>query len=187
MARLDQLLASYRRYAALPRRPHLPLSQRVWFLVYPPEDERRLTHRLAEFELASREAGLAWRRLDLTGAFADWLDTFEDEDEKAACLADPDIVEDYARPGFRDFLGERLQAGLAEVPASEAERTVFALTGLMELYDFIHVSDVLDALDNSYPGVLLVFFPGEREGNTYRFLGARTGWNYLAIPILAES
>jgi hypothetical protein len=57
----------------------------------------------------------------------------------------------------------------------------------MELYDFIHVSDVLDALDNSYPGVLLVFFPGEREGNTYRFLGARTGWNYLAIPILAES
>ena len=32
--------------------------------------------------------------------------------------------------------------------------------------------------------VLLVFFPGEREANTYRFLGARDGWNYLAVPIL---
>ncbi len=186
MARLDQLLASYRRYVALPRQPHLPLDQRIWFLVYPPEDERRLTSRLAEFELATRDAGLMWRRLDLTGAFADWLDTF-DEDEKAACLADPDIVEDYARPGFRDFLCARLQAGLARMPEAEAGRTVFALTGLMELYDFIPVAEVLEALDGSFPGVLLVFFAGEREGNTYRFLGARTGWNYLAIPILAES
>ena len=187
MARLDQLLASYRRYAALPRQPYLPLSQRIWFLVYPPEDERRLTNRLAEFELATRDAGLVWQRLDLIGAFADWLDTFQDEEEKAACLADPDIVEDYARPGLRDFLCARLQAGLARTPEAEAGQTVFALTGLMELYDFIHVSEVLDALDGSFPGVLLVFFPGEREGNTYRFLGARTGWNYLAIPILAES
>ena len=183
MARLDHLLANYRRYVALPRQPHLPLDQRIWFLVYPPEDERRLTSRLAEFELATRDAGLVWQRLDLTGAFADWLDSFDDE-EKAACLADPDIVEDYARPGFRDFLCARLQTGLA--PTAEAGRTVFALTGLMELYDFIHVSEVIEALDGAFPGVLLVFFPGEREGNSYRFLGARTGWNYLAIPILAE-
>ena len=187
MARLDQLLASYRRYAALPRQPHLPLSQRVWFLVYPPEDERRLANCRTEFELATCDAGLVWQRLDLSGAFADWLDTFDDEDEKAACLANPDIIEDYARPGFRDFLCARLQTGLAQAPAAEAERTVFALTGLMELYDFIHVSDILDALDCPFPGVLLVFFPGEREGNTYRFLGARTGWNYLAIPLLAEA
>jgi hypothetical protein len=33
----------------------------------------------------------------------------------------------------------------------------------------------------------MIFFPGEREGNTYRFLGARDGWDYLAVPILAES
>jgi hypothetical protein len=64
--------------------------------------------------------------------------------------------------------------------------TVFALSGLMELFDFIHVSTVIEALDNGFPGVLALFFPGEREGNTYRFLGARTGWNYLAVPILSE-
>jgi len=32
-------------------------------------------------------------------------------------------------------------------------------------------------------GRLLVFFPGEHEGNSYRLLDARDGWNYLAIPI----
>ena len=58
----------------------------------------------------------------------------------------------------------------------------------MELYDFVHVSTVVEALEaHRFPGVLLLFFPGEREGSTYRFLGARTGWDYLAIPILAEN
>jgi hypothetical protein len=30
---------------------------------------------------------------------------------------------------------------------------------------------------------LLVFFPGEQEGNTYRLLDAQNGWGYLATSI----
>jgi hypothetical protein len=30
-----------------------------------------------------------------------------------------------------------------------------------------------------------VFFPGSREGNVYKLLDAREGWNYLATPITA--
>jgi hypothetical protein len=56
----------------------------------------------------------------------------------------------------------------------------------MELYDFLHVSELIDALEPLLPGFLLVFFPGVKEGNSYRFLDARTGWNYLAVPILPE-
>jgi len=56
----------------------------------------------------------------------------------------------------------------------------------MELYDLLHVSEVIEALDHSFSGILAVFFPGEREGNTYRFLAARTGWDYLAVPILSD-
>jgi len=186
MSRLDQLLASYRRHVAMPLRPGLPLSQRVWFLVYSPDDERRMISRIGEFELATREVGLDWKQLDLTNAFANWMDTFE-KDEREQCLADPALVEDYASPGFRDFLAGRIQEASGAVPGGQAERTVLALTGLMDLYDFVHVSTVIDALDNQFPGVLLVFFPGEREGNTYRFLGARIGWDYLATPILAEN
>ena len=186
MSRLDQLLASYRRHVAMPLRPGLPLSQRVWFLVYAPEDERRMISRFGEFELVTREAGLDWKQLDLTNTFADWMDTF-DAEEREQCLADPELVEDYANPGFRDFLARRIQESVSAIAEGKAERTVVALAGLMDLYDFVHVSAVIDALDNRFQGVLLVFFPGEREGNTYRFLGARVGWDYLATPILAEN
>jgi hypothetical protein len=34
-------------------------------------------------------------------------------------------------------------------------------------------------------GRLLVFFPGSRDGNVYKLLDAREGWNYLATPITA--
>ncbi len=186
MARIDQLLASYRRHVSLTPRGNLPLSQRVWFVVYPPEDERRMVNRIPEFEIATRDAGLDWRRLDLTGAFADWMDTF-DPDERKDTLADPDIVETYADPGFLDFLGERIRHALESVPEADAIHTVFAVSGLMDLYDFVHVSEVLGTLDDHLKGIVLLFFPGEREGNTYRFLGARTGWNYLATPILTEA
>jgi len=186
MARIDQLLASYRRHVSLAPRGNLPLSQRVWFVVYPPEDERRMVNRIPEFEIATRDEGLDWRRLDLTGAFADWMDTFDPE-ERRDCLAEPEIVESYADPGFLDYVGDRIRRGLEAVPAADAEHTVFAVSGLMDLYDFVHVSEVLGTLDDHLRGIVLLFFPGEREGNTYRFLGARTGWNYLATPILAEA
>jgi len=186
MSRIDQLLASYKRHVALPLRLNLPISQRVWFLVYPPEEERRLANRLGAFELITREAELYWCRADLSGAFADWIDTYEVE-ERDRILADSELVESYASPGFTDFVVQRLTKAALAVPTNRADRTVFAATGLMELYDFIHVSTVVDALGRHFPGILLVFFPGAREGNTYRFLDARTGWDYLAVPILAES
>jgi hypothetical protein len=186
MARIDQLLASYRRHVSLTPRGNLPLSQRVWFVVYPPEDERRMVNRIPELEIATRDAGLGWRRLDLTGVFADWMDTFE-PDERRDILAEPDIVESYADPGFLDYVGDRIRRELEAVPAADAAHTVFAVSGLMDLYDFVHVSEVIGTLDDQLRGILLLFFPGEREGNTYRFLGARTGWNYLATPILTES
>lgn len=184
MARIDQLLSSFKRHVALPLRSGLPLSQRVWFVVYPPEDERRLAPRLPEFELATRDAGLGWTRIDLAGTFAEWLDSRDDKDE---IVADPELVETYAESGFLALLKGRIEEMIGHRESAEAERTVFALTGLIELYDFVHVSSVIDAVDKKFPGVLLVFFPGERQGNTYRFLGARDGWDYLALPILPES
>lgn len=187
MSRLDHLIQSYRRHAAIPLKQGLPVAERIWFLVYPPEEERRLRTRLAEFEIATKDAGLAWTEIELTGSFASWLDSFADAEERDATMAVPAIVEDYADPHYRDFLAQQIRAAVAATPLVELDRTVFAVTGLMELYDFIHVSDVMESLGKEVRGVLLIFFPGEREENTYRFLGARTGWDYLATPITAES
>lgn len=186
MTRLDQLLTNYRRHASLAPRANVPLSQRIWFVVYPPEEERRMVNRIPEFEIATRDEGLNWRRIEFAGAFADWMDTFDTE-ERSSCLSDPDVVENYADPGLIKFLCEKIHSEIRSIPEATVRSTVFAVSGLMELYDFVHVSDVLGALDKTLPGILLVFFPGEREGNTYRFLSARTGWDYLATPILADN
>lgn len=187
MSRIDQLVQSYRRHAEIPLKQNVTAAERTWFVVYSPEEERRLRCRVAEFEIVTKDCGLFWHEIDFSRAFGMWLDTFDDAEERASILATPSIAEDYARPGFHDYLACMIRKAVAAVPASEIERTVFALTGLMELYDFIHVSEVMDALGKDPRGVLLVFFPGEREENTYRFLGARTGWDYLATPITADS
>jgi hypothetical protein len=186
MNRIDHLLANYRRHVSMPLRAGLPFPQRVWFLVYPPEEERRVQVKRGEFELATQDQGLEWVPIDLTGSFAAWMDTL-DEEEREACLADPEVVEHYAATGFKAHLGQRITDCLKAIPTGQAAHTVVALFGLMDLYDFIHVSVVINDLGKDFPGVLLVFFPGERHANTYRFLGARHGWDYLAVPILAEA
>lgn len=187
MSRLDQLEESYRRHVAIPLRSGLPLAQRIWFLVYAPEDERRLQNRLTEFEIATTDAGLSWKEIDLDGSYAAWIDeSYSDEEERKTVLSDRDLAEDYANPGLRDFLVERIRATIATVPGEEVDSTVFAIHGLMELYDFIHVSEVMEELGREIRGVLLLFFPGARQGNSYRFLEARDGWDYLATPITAD-
>ena len=185
MARLDTLLANYKRHLSVPLRQGLPLSQRVWFCVYPPDEERRLQTFIENFQMVTTEASLGWKRIDLSGSFANWLDTF-DPGERDEIKNDQEIVESYAEKGFCDYLAEEVYRKAAEVSPDLAPRTVFAVTGLMDLYDFIDVSSVIEALSKDFQGLLAVFFPGEREGTSYRFLNARTAWDYLAVPITCE-
>jgi hypothetical protein len=185
MSRVDNLVSNYKSHLSVPIQPGLPMSQRTWFLVYPPEDERRVMNRVEEFGLATSSADLQWRTIDLSGSFSSWMDTFE-PDERDVCLADPQLIEEYADPGYIDFVISTINHTFSEIPSENADRTVVALCGLMELFDFIHVSSIVEGLNNSFPGIIAVFFPGEREQNTYKFIGARTGWDYLAVPILSE-
>jgi len=183
MNRIDQLRDNYRSHIQMPLRPGLPASQRVWFAVYPAEDERRIVNRIDEFEILTNEAGHPWFRIDLKGSLARWLESV-DEDERADWFRHPDDIELYAKTEWKSVLTEffRHEAARAEDP----ERTVFALTGLMDLFDYLHVSELIESLEQSFTGFLLVFFPGQKEDNTYRFLDARDGWNYLATPILSD-
>jgi hypothetical protein len=114
---------------------------------------------------------------------ARWFASVEEE-ELTEWFKNPGDIELYAKTEWKDVLTAFFQKEAAR--ATSPERTVFALTGLMDLYDFLHVSELIESLEQTFPGYLLVFFPGEKEGNTYRFLDARAGWNYLAAPILAE-
>ena len=61
--------------------------------------------------------------------------------------------------------------------------SVVAVTGLASLFDFMRVSSLIEHVEDSVPGRMLVFFPGEYTNNVYRFMDARVGFNYMAIPI----
>ena len=78
-------------------------------------------------------------------------------------------------------------ADAVSASGARLDSDIVAVTGLMDLFDFVHVSAVVGALPPTFQGTLLVFFPGERVDKTYRFLDARDGWDYLAVPILPES
>ena len=61
--------------------------------------------------------------------------------------------------------------------------SVVTVTGLATLFDFIRVSSLINRVEDSVRGRLLVLFPGEYAGNVYRFMDARDGFNYMAVPI----
>ena len=61
-----------------------------------------------------------------------------------------------------------------------------ALLGVGSLFPMVRVSDLIQRVSANVRGRLLVLFPGSFEGGNYRLLDARDGWNYLAIPIVAN-
>ena len=177
MSKVDDLIDRYEQNANLPWKDRVAGAQKVWFVVYPPTYEREIRARLDEFKLATERADHAWRLLDLTTAFPEWMANHE---YREGYFEDPDDL-DFI---MDDFLGD-LSMQVRTVLESAGEDTVVALTGIGALYGFIFVSDLIEAIDSHIQGRLAVFFPGRHERNTYRLLDAREGWDYLALPIKA--
>jgi hypothetical protein len=176
MNAIDRLIANYQRHMALPWAQNLAGRQRVWFAVYPPAEERRVRARLQHFEAATLEARHGWHVVDLTRLLPEWLAQHEYRD---AIFAEPH----YFTPGgdIEDLAVERVRSACRAEDADP--NAVVAILGLGSLFDFIRVSRLLDAVEADIRGRLLVFFPGEYQHNTYRFMDARDGFNYMAIPI----
>jgi len=162
----------------LPWNQSLASSQRVWFVVYDKNDERRMRLRVDEFGTATRQAHHGWRLCDLSNAFSEWMAVEEYREDYFRC---PRKLQS-AYPAFLTFCAGRIRAGL---DSSDAD-SVLAVQGIAYLFDFIRTSDLVKRVDASIKGRLLVFFPGEYDKNTYRLLDARDGWDYLAVPITAS-
>src|SRR5436305_1217501 len=97
MDRVDALLAEYRRQLSLPWRADLSGPERVWMAVYPPDLERRIRARLADFEFATRESGHGWLEHDVTTGFSVWL---AGQEYRESYYADPDFL----APALPQFL-----------------------------------------------------------------------------------
>jgi len=176
---VDDLVAAYRKHVALPWQENLAPPQRVWMAVYPPEHERRLRLHVPAFKEATTEHHHAWALIDITTSFEQWM---ADHEYRDAYFEDPELL-DTALPAFFARLVDQVRARLAEHADPNGVVAILGAGTLFGLGDAVKVSALLNAVNDAVPGRLLVFFPGQHEGNSYRLLDARDGWNYLAIPI----
>ena len=93
------------------------------------------------------------------------------------------------QPELEGFFEQLVSNVRQQIAASTAEKTITGLVGTASLFglgDHVRVSALIERVQETVEGRLLVFFPGEIEGNNYRLLGAKDGWNYLATSITAK-
>jgi hypothetical protein len=178
VSRIDDLAEQYERHISTPWQRNLAGAQRIIFLVYPKEDERRLRTKLKEFEHRTRAAGRAWNELDMTDAFPTWMAAEEYREEYFRHPEDLALKFDTE---FADMYATKLRAALETEDMTDD--SVLALYGVGALYGFTRLHFVLQKIESYIRGRLLVFFPGSYDHNSYRLLDARDGWNYLATPI----
>lgn len=182
MSHVSDLVDAFADELRLPWRDHLAPAERVWMLVYPPGEERRLRARVPQLELATRQAGRGWKQVDLTDAFGRWLARHEYAE---AFVADPSDLTSALLDEFGDAAAAHVRAVLTAEDADAS--TVVALVGTGALYPFVRASRLIEAVDRDVRGRLLVFFPGRHDAAThsYRLLDARDGFNYRARAITA--
>lgn len=177
--RVESLCRNYARQVGLPWDESLAGAQRVWFAVYPPELERRVRLRMALFEHETRQASKAWKHVDLTGAFAEWM---AGHDSREAYFANPQALS-LGVKRFEPIVAGRVRAALT-APDVDHE-TVVAVSGVGSLFGLASVSTLVSEVTPDIRGRLLVFFPGHTEDGLFKLLDATKGYNYLAVPITA--
>lgn len=177
MDKLDHLHREYEALVRMPWQRSLAGPQRVWFVIYDPQDESRMRLQIDRYGITTRASGKGWRQLDLTDAFARWMahhpyaESYFDAPELLTEVL-TDFLADVARQVREVLAGPDVTAD-----------TVVALTGIASLFGFLRVSHLVREVEADVRGHLLVFFPGAYHNNNYRLMDARDGWNYLAVPI----
>lgn len=178
MARIEELVGTYKAHVSAPWQRNLAGAQKMIFVVYPKTDERRLRARLELFEIATKETGHQWMMFDFTKVFARWMAA---ADYRETYFSEPSALAIKLESDFLHYAASELRNMLDDAKADES--TVVAACGVACLYGFTKVSLMLKEVEQDIRGRLVLFFPGEFENNNYRLLDARDGWNYLAVPI----
>ena len=178
MSRIDDLAEQYERHISAPWQRNLAGAQRIIFVVYPKEDERRLLVKMKEFEYRTKAAGHGWREVDLTNTFPVWMAAEEYREEYFRHPEDLALKFDSE---FADACAARLREEI--LTSDDSDDNVLAIHGAAGLYGFTRLHFVLQKIESHIRGRLVVFFPGAYDQNAYRLLDARDGWNYLATPI----
>lgn len=180
MTPIQRLIDNYAHFVKLPWSSNLSGCQRVWFAVYPPAEERRLRAQLSAFDYATRDAKHGWHLVDITHAPSKFI---SDHEYRESYFNDPDAIASIEE----DIKAEIISILKKELTSSEINaNTIVAVIGTGSLFGFTHISPILASIDSCIEGRLLIFFPGVYEKNLYRFMDAREGFDYMAIPITCD-
>lgn len=184
-SKVSRLVSAFRQHLTVPWQAGLAAIQRVIFAVYDKTDELRLRANVEEFALVASQAGKQWLVLDVTNAFPEWLSA---QEYREAYFESPEDLAGYQTGELTEFVADLTAKLKARIKAEAGPDTVVALIGVGALFGLARVSSVVEGIKEVVEGRLLVFFPGEYhpENHTYRLLDARDGWNYLAVPLLAQ-
>lgn len=177
---VDELILAYEKVVKGNWEETLSAQERIWFLVYDPDNQRKVDFRLSDFENITKKAGKKWVSVSLKTCFSDWMAAHEYRDEY---FLDPDALVDQLEFDFKAYA---IDTAVQKIKDCQPDNeTVIAFTDVASLFGFARLSDILNNIASEAKGRLLVFFPGEFEKNQFRLLNARDGWSYLARPITA--
>ena len=182
MTKAQSIVEALRDHLALPWPVNVSGKERVVMVVYPPTEERRIRRLIetGEFQQEIRALKREWIGLDVAPLFSEWMSGYEYADRY---MQNPERLWDDKGNvrGLEEYLFDRLSA----VAVQADPNTVLALIGCGGLFGFFSVSRLIEIIVEKVPGRLVVFFPGEHDKthNTYRLLGAKDGWGYLAVTI----
>ena len=182
MSTVSDLVDQYAEELKLPWQRSLSGAERVWMLVYPPRDERRIRARLDQLRDHTLAARHGWHLVDITDEFGRWIARHPYAE---AFFVDPSDLTESLLEDFETALADTIIATLDD-PAADVN-TVVALLGLGSLYPYLRASRVIASVESHIRGRMLVLFPGQvdRTSGNYRLLDARDGFNYRA-QLIAE-
>ncbi len=178
---VDRLVEALRQQLLHPWTPDKSGGERVWFLVHDPDRTRAVLARKEAFRQATEAAGKRWVEIDISDEFGRWMAGHR---YAARYYAKPRLATTIAAD-FAAALVEDITRRVSELGVDD--QTLLAITGTESLYGITKLSHLTKMIEDAIPGRLLVFFPGEFTEPHYRFLNARDGWSYLAIPIVPVS
>lgn len=174
---VEQLDEALRQQLAHPWPKDLSGGEKTWFLVFDPMRIRSVLAYRNLFRHTTEAAGKRWEEMDLSQRFGVWMSQHEYAE---SYFEDPELADTL----FEDFVDHLVEdIGRRVVTRAIDDNTLMVLTGTESLYGITKLSHVTRRIEDSVPGRLLVFFPGEYVEPQYRFLDARDGWNYLAVPL----
>ena len=182
MSTVSDLTEQYAEELKLPWQRSLSGAERVWMLVYPPTDERRIRARLDQLRSHTLASGRGWTSVDITDELGRWVARHPYAE---AFFHDPTDITESLLEDFETVLAASIIAALDD-PAAD-ENAIVALIGLGSLYPYVRASRVIATVESQIRGRLLVLFPGHvnRTTGNYRLLDARDGFNYRA-QLIAE-